>query len=152
MSDENNTPTNLEQIKEVLPIEEPQQQPKEEVKGGEKKPATKIIRLASISRLLDKHTTQLEKVGEMVQPLQTQNNRISKMVQPLQKQLKSIENQTDQIKEIQTQLKQLQKQVTQIQRDNHKIKALLLSKKKKNFSIAKNRYTKRREGGIRRPR
>jgi hypothetical protein len=74
------------------------------------------------------------------------------MVQPLQKQLKSMENQTDLIKQIQTQLKQLQKQVTQIQKENQKNKALLLNKKKKNFSLTKNRYNKRREGGIRRPR
>lgn len=151
MSNENSTPINLEQIKEVLPMEEPQQQPKE-VKGGEKKPATKIIRLASISRLLDKHATKLDKVGDMVQPVQTQIDRISKMVQPFQKQLKSMENQTDLVKQIQSQLKQLQKQVSQVQRDNQKIKALLLSKKKKNFSTTKNRYNKRRERGKRRPR
>ena len=56
MSDENSSPTNLEEIKEVQPKEEPQQQLisiAEEVKAGGKKPSTKAIRLATISKLLD---------------------------------------------------------------------------------------------------
>jgi predicted RNase H-like nuclease (RuvC/YqgF family) len=64
---------------------------------GVKKPSTtpKAIRLATISKLLEKHTAQMERVGRMVQPLQTQIDSIAKVVQPLQKQLTSIERQTE---------------------------------------------------------
>jgi predicted transcriptional regulator len=119
MSNENST------LEEKQSQEEPQQQALteaiEEVKGTIK-PSTRAIRLATISRLLDKHTTQLDKVGQKFQPLQTQMDRISKLIQPIQKQLTTIEKQTDLIKQIQSQLKQLQKQVSEVQRDTRKSK------------------------------
>ena len=65
-----------------------------------KKPSTttpKAIRLATISNLLEKQTTQINKIGQMVQPLQ--------------KQLKSVETRTEFIKQIHSQLKQLQKEM-----------------------------------------
>jgi hypothetical protein len=76
-----------------------QQQEKEE--GGKKPSAAtrKAIRLATISNLLEKQTTQMNKIGQMVQPLQ--------------KRLKSVETRTEFIKEIRIQLKQLQKQMSQ---------------------------------------
>ena len=75
MSDENSSPTNLEEVKEVQPKEDPQQQLiaiAEGIKAGAKKSSTKAIGLATISKLLDKYTTQLDKVGQKFQPLQTQ--------------------------------------------------------------------------------
>jgi hypothetical protein len=62
-----------------------------------RKPSTtpKAIRLATISNLLEKQTTQMNKIGHMVQPLQ--------------KQLKSVETRTEFIKQMHSQLKQLQR-------------------------------------------
>jgi hypothetical protein len=54
-----------------------------------RKPSTttpKAIRLATISNLLEKQTNQLNKIGQMIQPLQ--------------KQLKSVETRTEFIKQI----------------------------------------------------
>ena len=132
MSDESNFPANLEEHKE-LPVEvhpkdqqhlavaeghetEVQQQQQEKGEGG-KKPSTtpKSIRLATIARLLEKQTTQMGKIGQMVQPLE--------------KQLKLVDRRTEFIKQMPSQLKQLQKQVSQIQKEGQKIR-LLLSKKK----------------------
>ncbi|MFY9798153.1 MAG: hypothetical protein WAK17_12895 [Candidatus Nitrosopolaris sp.] len=122
MSDENNIHTNLEEHKD-MPLEarpeEAQQMAESESpeteaqrQEGVKKPSStpKAIRLATISKLLEKHTAQMERVGRMVQPLQTQIDSIAKMVQPLQKQLKSMERQTEFVKQLSFQLKQLQKQ------------------------------------------
>jgi predicted RNase H-like nuclease (RuvC/YqgF family) len=122
MSDENNIHTNLEEHKDI-PLEarpeEAQQMAESESpeteaqrQEGVKKPSStpKAIRLATISKLLEKHTAQMERVGRMVQPLQTQIDSIAKMVQPLQKQLKSMERQTEFVKQLSFQLKQLQKQ------------------------------------------
>src|SRR5215510_1601878 len=107
MSDENNIHTSLEEHKD-MPIEarpeEPQQMAESETpeievqpQEGVKKPSStpKAIRLATISKLLEKHTAQIERVGRIVQPLHTQIDSIAKMVQPLQKQVKSIERQTE---------------------------------------------------------
>ena len=54
--------------------------------GRCKKPSStpKAIRLTTISKLLEKHTAQMERVGRMVQPLHTQIDSIAKRVQPLQ--------------------------------------------------------------------
>ena len=122
MSDENNIHTNLEEHKD-MPLEarpeEAQQMAESESpeteaqrQEGVKKPSStpKAIRLATISKLLEKHTAQMERVGRMVQPLQTQIDSIAKMVQPLQEQLKSMERQTEFVKQLSFQLKQLQKQ------------------------------------------
>lgn len=140
MSDENNIHTNFEEHKDMLleaQPEEPQQMAESESpeteaqrQEGVKKPTTtlKAIRLATISKLLEKHTAQMERVGRMVQPLQTQIDSIAKMVQPLQKQLKSMERQTEFVKQLSYQLKQLQKQMLQVQKDSQKIR-LFLSKK-----------------------
>ena len=71
-----------------------------------RKPSTtpKAIRLATISSLLEKQTTQMNKIGQMVQPLQ--------------KQLKSVEIRTEYIKQMHSQLKQLQRQMSQIQKES----------------------------------
>ena len=111
MSDENNIHTSLEEHKD-MPLEarpeEPQQmaesktQTEVQPQEGVKKPSStpKAVRLATISKLLEKHTAQMERIGRMVQPLQTQIDSIAKMVQPLQKQLKSIERQTEFVKQL----------------------------------------------------
>jgi hypothetical protein len=143
MSDESNIPTNLEEHKE-LPVEvQPEGQQQQAVAEGHetevlqrqqekgesrKKPSTtpKAIRLATISRLLEKQTTQMDKIGQIAQPLQ--------------KQLKSVERRTEFIKGMQSQLKQLQKQMSQFQKESQKIR-LLLSKK---TSSTKSKNTKRK--------
>ena len=138
--DENNIHTSLEEHKD-MPLEarpeEPQQMAESETPETEaqrredvKKPSNipKTIRLATISKVLEKHTAQMEKVGRMVQPLHTQIDSIAKMVQPLQKQLKSIDRQTEFVKQLSYQLKQSQKQMSQVQKDSQKIR-LLLNKK-----------------------
>jgi hypothetical protein len=141
MSDESNIPANLEEHKE-LPVEvEPKeqqqlpvaeghetemlQQQQEKGESGKKPSITtpKVIRLATISRLLEKQTTQMDKIGQMVQPLQ--------------KQLKSVETRTEFIKQMPFQLKQLQKQMSQVQNESQKIR-LLLSKKKTVSTKSKN--------------
>src|ERR1700739_1022227 len=137
MSDENNIHTSLEEHKDV-PLEERPEEPQQMVKSespetevqrqeGVKKPSTtpKAIRLATISKLLEKHTAQMERVGRMVQPLHTQIDNIAKVVQPLQKQLKTIERQNEFVKQLSYQLKQLQKQMLQVQKDSQKIRLLL---------------------------
>ena len=138
MSDENNIHTNLEEHKDT-PLEarpeEPQQmaesespetevlQQQQEKGESARKPSTtpKAIRLATISNLLEKQTTQMNKIGQMVQPLQ--------------KQLKSVETRTEFIKQMHSQLKQLQRQMSQIQKESQKIRLLL---SKKTFSTKKN--------------
>jgi hypothetical protein len=142
MSDESNIPANLEEHKE-LPVEvEPkeqqqtpvaeghetemlQQQQQEKGESGKKPSITtpRVIRLATISRLLEKQTTQMDKIGQMVQPLQ--------------KQLKSVETRTEFIKQMPSKLKQLQKQMSQVQKESQKIR-LLLSKKKTASTKSKN--------------
>ena len=141
MSNESNIPANLEEHKE-LPVEvEPKeqqqlpvaeghetemlQQQQEKGESGKKPSITtpRVIRLATISRLLEKQTTQMDKIGQMVQPLQ--------------KQLKSVETRTDFIKQMPSQLKQLQKQMSQVQKESQKIR-LLLSKKKTASTKSKN--------------
>ena len=94
-----------------------------------RKPSTtpKAIRLATISNLLEKQTTQMNKIGHMVQPLQ--------------KQLKSVETRTELIKQIHFQLKQLQKEMSRVQKENQKIRSLL---GKKTFSTKKNTSTKKK--------
>ena len=94
-----------------------------------KRPSTtpKAIRLATISKLLEKQTTQMNKIGQMVQPLQ--------------KQLKSVETRTELIKQIHSQLKQLQKDMSQVQKENQKIRSLL---SKKTFSTKKITSTKKK--------
>jgi hypothetical protein len=90
MSNESNIPANLEEHKE-LPVEvEPKeqqqlpvaeghetemlQQQQEKGESGKKPSITtpKVIRLATISRLLEKQASQMDKIGHMVQPLQKQ--------------------------------------------------------------------------------
>jgi hypothetical protein len=146
MSDESNIPANLEEHKELpvdfqpkewhqLPVAEGHetevlQQQQERGESG-KKPSTttpKAIRLATISKLLEKQTTQMDKIGQMVQPLQ--------------KQLKSVERRTEFIKQMPSQLKQLQKQMSQVQKESQKIR-ILLSKKKTASTKKKNTKKKR---------
>lgn len=142
MSNESNIPANLEEHKELpvevepkeqqqLPVAEGhetemlQQQQQEKGDSGKKPSITtpKVIRLATISRLLEKQASQMDKIGHMVQPLQ--------------KQLKSVETRTDFIKQMPSQLKQLQKQMSQVQKESQKIR-LLLSKKKTASTKSKN--------------
>ena len=142
MSNESNIPANLEEHKELpvevepkeqqqLPVAEGhetemlQQQQQEKGESGKKPSITtpKVIRLATISRLLEKQASQMDKIGHMVQPLQ--------------KQLKSVETRTDFIKQMPSQLKQLQKQMSQVQKESQKIR-LLLSKKKTASTKSKN--------------
>ncbi len=145
MSDESNIPASLEEYKE-LPVEvqpkEQQQLPaaeghetevlQQQQEKGEsgRKPSTtpKAIRLATISKLLEKQTTQMDKIGQMVQPLQ--------------KQLKSVERRTEFIKQMPSQLKQLQKQMSQAQKESQKIR-ILLGKKKTASTKKKNTKKKR---------
>jgi hypothetical protein len=148
MSDESN-PTNLEEqaripVEEAQPEEHQQELPvaeahetevlqqQQEIGKSGRKPSTstrKSIRLATISKLLEKQRTQ-----------------IGQMVQPLEKQLKSVERRTEVIKLMSSQLKQLQKQMSQVQKESHKIR-ILLSKKttftKKNTSKKKNSKSKK---------
>ena len=100
------------------------QQQQEKGESG-KKPSTtpKAIRIATISKLLEKQTTQMDKIG--------------RMVQPLQKQLISVERRTEFIKQMPSQLKQLQKQMLQVQKESQKI-GILLSKKKTASTKKKN--------------
>ena len=102
---------------------------KQEKGESVRKPSTtpKAIRLATISNLLEKQTTQMNKIGQMVQPLQ--------------KQLKSVETRTEFIKQMHSQLKQLQRQMSQIQKENQKIRSLL---SKKTFSTKKITLTKKK--------
>jgi hypothetical protein len=144
MSDENNIRTNLEEYKEIPVEQQPEEQQDQEVAEGHetevlqrqhekgesgKKPNTtsKAIRLATISRLLEKQTTQMDKIGQMVQPLQ--------------KQLKSVERRTEFIKQMPSQLKQLQKQMSQAQKESQKIRILL---SKKNTASTKKKNTKKK--------
>ena len=94
-----------------------------------KKPSTtpRAIRLATISNLLEKQTTQM--------------NKIAQMVQPLQKQLNLVGTRTEFIKQIPSQLKQLQKEMSQSQKESQKIRSLL---SKKTFTTKKNTSTKKK--------
>src|SRR5712691_266088 len=137
MSYESNFPANLEEHKE-LPVAEGHetevlQQQQEKGESG-KKPSTttpKAIRLATISKLLEKQTTQMDKIGQMVQPLQ--------------KQLKSVERRTEFIKQMPSQLNQLQKQMSEVQKESQRIRSLLSKKKTSTQSKnTKSKNTKRR--------
>jgi CII-binding regulator of phage lambda lysogenization HflD len=142
MSDESNFPANLEEHKELDVEVHPKEQQYLAVSEGHetevlqrqqekgeagKKPSTtpKAIRLATIARLLEKQTTQMDKIGQTIQPLQ--------------KQLKLVERRTEFIKQMPSQLKQLQKQVSQIQKEGQKIRLLL---SKKNTASTKKKITK----------
>ena len=145
MSDESNIPANLEAHKELsvevqpkeqqqLPVAEgPQtevlQQQQEKGESG-KKPSTtpKAIRLATISKLLEKQTTQMDKIGQMVQPLQ--------------KQLKSVEKRIESVKGMQSQLNQLQKQMSQVQKESQRIRSLLSKKTSAQSKNTKSKNTK----------
>src|ERR1051325_599082 len=60
------------------------------------------LNLADVSKKLDKQRIQI--------------NKILQLVQPVQKQIKSAERQLVLVKQLQSQLKQLQKQVSQVQK------------------------------------
>jgi hypothetical protein len=131
MSDQNESPDNLEEVNES-PVEEPQvneqvpaveghepeivgqEQEEEQVRKGPS--ASKAIRLATISKLLGRQTTEI--------------GRIRQTVQPLQKQLKLLEARSGLITQMHSQLKQIQKQILQIQKDSQKIRISLASKKR----------------------
>jgi hypothetical protein len=61
------------------------------------------IPLSSLSKHLDKQNTQI--------------NKIMQILQPIQKQIKSTERQLELTKQVQSQIKQLQKQVSQVQKE-----------------------------------
>jgi hypothetical protein len=145
MSDESNIPASFEEYKELsvevqpkeqqqLPVAEGHEtevlQQQQEKRESGRKPSTtpKAIRLATISKLLEKQTTQLDKIGQMVQPLQ--------------KQLISVERRTEFIKQMPSQLKQLQKQMSQAQKESQKIR-ILLSERKTASTKKKNTKKKR---------
>jgi DNA-binding transcriptional MerR regulator len=145
MSDESNIPASLEEYKELsvevqpkeqqqLPVteghetEELQQQQEKGESGRKPSTTPKAIRLATISKLLEKQTTQLDKIGQMVQPLQ--------------KQLISVERRTEFMKQMPSQLKQLQKQMSQAQKESQKIR-ILLSERKTASTKKKNTKKKR---------
>jgi hypothetical protein len=145
MSDENNIRTNLEGYKEIPVEQQPEEQQEHAVAEGHetevlqrqyekgesgKKPTTisKAIRLATISRLLEKQSTQMDKIGQMVQPLQ--------------KQLKSVEKRTETIKGMQSQLNQLQKQMSQVQKESQRIRSLLSKKTPTQSKNTKSKNTK----------
>src|SRR6266568_1320517 len=110
MSDESNIPANLEErawipVEEAQPEEQQQELPvtedhetevlqQQQEKGkSRKKPSSstrKTIRLATISKLLENQTTQIDKIRQMVQPQQ--------------KQLKSVERRTGFIKQMPSEL------------------------------------------------
>ena len=103
------------------------EQQQEKVESGKKLFTTpKAIRLATISKLIEKQTTQM--------------NTIRQMVQPLQKQLKSVETRTELIKQMHSELKRLQKQMSQVQKESQKIRSLM---SKKTFSTKKITSTKK---------
>ncbi len=66
------------------------------------KQQTGELNLADVSKKLDKQRIQI--------------NKIIQLVQPVQKQIKSAERQLELVKQLQSQLKQLQKQVSQVQK------------------------------------
>jgi hypothetical protein len=91
--------------------------------GPKSAPTPKAIRLATISRLLEKQTTEIGKIRQSVQPLQ--------------KQLKLVETRTDLIKQMNVKLNQLQKQILQVQKENQKIRSSVSNKKKSSLSNKK---------------
>jgi hypothetical protein len=60
------------------------------------------LNLADVSKKLDKQRVQI--------------NKIIQLVQPVQKQIKSAERQLELVKQVQAQLKQIQKQVSQVEK------------------------------------
>jgi hypothetical protein len=148
MSDESKMPADLEKnywipVEEAKPEEQQHlpvaeghetdvlQQQQEKGKSGKKPAATtpKAIRLATISKLLEKQTAQMDKIG--------------KVVQPLKKQLKSLEIRTEFIKQMPSQLKQIQKQMLQAQKESQKIR-ILLTKKETAYTKKKNTRKKKK--------
>ena len=77
-----------------------------------------VVRFTALSKQLDKQSSQI--------------NKIIQILQPVQKQFKSIERQSELIKQIQFQLKQLQKLVLQFQKGISIIKKENNKKKNKN--------------------
>jgi hypothetical protein len=82
-----------------------------------------VVRFTALSKQLDKQSSQI--------------NKIIQILQPVQKQFKSIERQSELIKQIQFQLKQLQKLVLQFQ------KGIRITKKENNKKKNKNKNKKR---------
>ena len=82
-----------------------------------------VVRFTAISKQLDKQSSQI--------------NKIVQILQPVQKQFKSIERQSELIKQIQFQLKQLQKLVLQFQ------KGISITKKENNKKKNKDKNKKR---------
>ena len=78
-----------------------------------------VVRFTALSKQLDKQSSQI--------------NKIMQILQPVQKQFKSIERQSELIKQIQFQLKQLQKLVLQFQ------KGIRITKKENNKKKNKNK-------------
>ena len=102
------------------------EQQQEKVESG-KKPFTspKAIRLATISKLLEKQTTQMSTIRQMVQPLQKQLRR-----HELNSSNRCIPS------------SRLQKQMSQVQKESQKIRSLV--SKKKTFSTKKITSTKKK--------
>jgi hypothetical protein len=82
-----------------------------------------VVRFTALSKQLDKQSSQI--------------NKIIQILQPVQKQFKSIERQSELIRQIQFQLKQLQTLVLQFQ------KGIRITKKENNKKKNKNKNKKR---------
>jgi hypothetical protein len=82
-----------------------------------------VVRFTALSKQLDKQSSQI--------------NKIIQILQPVQKQFKSIERQSELIRQIQFQLKQLQKPVLQFQ------KGIRITKKENNKKKNTNKNKKR---------
>ena len=129
-TDNNNNNTNAN-IPSVNPIIEGhasalKQSRENENKGGSSRQNIKkkeVVRFTAISKQLDKQSSQI--------------NKIMQILQPVQKQFKSIERQSELIKQIQFQLKQLQKLVLQFQ------KGISITKKENNKKKNKDKNKKR---------
>ena len=128
-TDNNNNNTNAN-IPSVNPIIEGhasalKQSRENENKGSSRQNIKKkeVVRFTAISKQLDKQSSQI--------------NKIVQILQPVQKQFKSIERQSELIKQIQFQLKQLQKLVLQFQ------KGISITKKENNKKKNKDKNKKR---------
>jgi hypothetical protein len=128
-TDNNNNNTNAN-IPSVNPIIEGhasalKQSRENENKGSSRQNIKKkeVVRFTAISKQLDKQSSQI--------------NKIIQILQPVQKQFKSIERQSELIKQIQFQLKQLQKPVLQFQ------KGIRITKKENNKKKNTNKNKKR---------
>jgi hypothetical protein len=109
---------------EVLPANEEEE--KEDILTADstavtpqpKMPAPQSSKTKSPSKRNQQQTGGLDfaDVSKQLDKQRIQINKIIQLVQPVQKQIKSAERQLELVKQLQSQLKQLQKQVSQVQK------------------------------------